>query len=119
MKTGLAVWSLVSMYPLVTSRSSKPDTFYVHCWTTSISSLHITQALHSHARTTHLIREEIKNSTLSQAELASLYNVIRQTIRKWQDRNSVDDASHRPNTMHTTLTPEQKLVVVRRKTGSD
>jgi transposase InsO family protein/transposase-like protein len=72
----------------------------------------MTQALHSRARTTHLIREEIKNSTLSQAELARLYNVSRQTIRKWQDRDSVDDASHRPNTMRTTLTPEQELVVV-------
>ena len=72
----------------------------------------MTQALHSRARTTHLIREEIKNSTLSQAELARLYNVSRQTIRKWQDRDSVGDASHRPNTMHTTLTPEQELVVV-------
>src|SRR5471032_672347 len=100
------------MYPLVTGRSSKPDTFCVHCWTTSISSLHMTQALHSRARTTHLIREEIKNSTLSQAELARLYNVSRQTIRKWQDRDSVDDVSHRPNTMRTTLTPEQELVVV-------
>src|SRR5471030_1659594 len=100
------------MYPLVTGRSSKPGTFYVHCQTTSISSLHMTQALHSRARTTHLIREEIKNSTLSQAELARLYNVSRQTIRKWQDRDSVDDVSHRPNTMRTTLTPEQELVVV-------
>src|SRR5450830_981406 len=72
----------------------------------------MTQALHSRARTTHLIRAEIKNSTLSQAELARLYNVSRQTIRKWQDRDNVGDASHRPNTMHTTLTPEQELVVV-------
>lgn len=72
----------------------------------------MTQALHSRARTTHLIREEIKNSTLSQAELARLYNVSRQTIRKWQDRDSVDDVSHRPKTMYTTLTPDQELIVV-------
>jgi DNA-binding transcriptional regulator YiaG len=51
----------------------------------------MTQALHSQARTTHLIREEIKNSTLPQAELARLYNVTRQTIRKWQDRESPVD----------------------------
>ncbi|MFX7824784.1 IS481 family transposase, partial [Acinetobacter baumannii] len=42
----------------------------------------MTQALHSQARTTHLIREEIRNSKLPQAELARLYNVTRQTIRK-------------------------------------
>jgi hypothetical protein len=72
----------------------------------------MTQALHSQARTTHLIREEIRNSTLSQAELARLYNVTRQTIRKWQDRDSPQDRSHCPDKMYTTLTPEQELIVV-------
>jgi transposase-like protein len=72
----------------------------------------MTQALHRQARTTHLIREEIKNSTLPQAELARLYNVTRQTIRKWQDRESPGDGSHSPKTMYTTLTPDQELIVV-------
>ena len=72
----------------------------------------MTQALHSQARTTHLIREEIRNSTLPQAELARLYNVTRQTIRKWQDRESPVDGSHCPKTMKTTLTPDQELIVV-------
>ena len=72
----------------------------------------MTQALHSQARTTHLIREEIRNSTLPQAELARLYNVTRQTIRKWQDRESPVDRSHSPKTMYTTLTPDQELIVV-------
>jgi hypothetical protein len=72
----------------------------------------MTQALHSQARTTHLIRKEIKNSKLPQAELARLYNVTRQTIRKWQDRETPLDGSHCPKTMNTTLTPEQELIVV-------
>ena len=72
----------------------------------------MTQSLHSQARTTHLLREEIRNSTLPQAELARIYNVTRQTIRKWQDRASTEDGSHRPNKMHTTLTSEQELIVV-------
>ena len=72
----------------------------------------MTQALHSQARTTHLIRTEIRASTLSQAALARLYNVTRQTIRKWQDRESPADGSHCPNTMYTTLTPAQELIVV-------
>ena len=76
----------------------------------------MTQALHSQARTTHLIREEIKNSTLPQAELARLYNVTRQTIRKWQDRDSPVDGSHWPKTLNTTLTPEQELIVVELRT---
>jgi DNA-binding XRE family transcriptional regulator len=41
----------------------------------------MTQAFHSLARTTHLIRKEIRESDLSQAELARRYNVSRQTIR--------------------------------------
>ena len=67
----------------------------------------MTQALHSQARTTHLIREEIRNSTLPQAELARLYNVTRQTIRKWQNRDTPQDKSHAPTKMYTTLSPEQ------------
>ena len=72
----------------------------------------MTQALHSQARTTHLIREEIRVSSLHQAALARLYNVTRQTIRKWQDRTSPVDGSHVPITMNTTLTPAQELIVV-------
>ena len=76
----------------------------------------MTQALHSQARTTHLIREEIRTSTLSQAALARLYNVSRQTIRKWQDRESPVDGSHCPLTMNTTLTSAQELIVVELRT---
>lgn len=72
----------------------------------------MTQALHSQARATHLIREEIRNSTLPQAELARLYNVSRQTIRKWQSRDTPEDRSHAPNKMYTTRSPEQELIVV-------
>jgi transposase InsO family protein/transposase-like protein len=72
----------------------------------------MTQALHSQARTTHLIREEIRNSKLPQAELARLYNVTRQTIRKWQNRDSNEDKSHCPDKMYTTLSAEQELIVV-------
>ena len=41
-----------------------------------------------------------------------MYNVTRQTIRKWQNRESPEDKSHAPNKMYTTLTPEQELIVV-------
>ena len=76
----------------------------------------MSQALHSQARTTHLIRDEIRKSTLSQRELAERYNVSRLTIRKWQNRDSAEDLSHRPRTMHTTLTPAQELIVVELRT---
>ena len=76
----------------------------------------MSQALHSQARTTHLIRDEIRKSTLSQRELAERYNVSCLTIRKWQNRDSAEDLSHRPRTMHTTRTPAQELIVVELRT---
>ena len=45
-------------------------------------------ALHSQAHTTHLIRDEIRKSMLSQRGLAERYHVSRLTIRKWQNRDS-------------------------------
>ena len=72
----------------------------------------MTQSLHSQARTTHRIREEIRNSDLSQAELARRYGVSRLTIAKWQKRESVEDKSHRPDTLHTTLSAAQEMIVV-------
>lgn len=76
----------------------------------------MSQALHSLARPTHLIRKEIRESELSQAELARRYNVSRQTIRKWKGRDSEEDRSHRPDTLRTTLTPAQEAIVVELRT---
>ena len=76
----------------------------------------MTQALHSRARTTHLIREEIRKSTLPQKTLAELYNVSRLTVRKWQNRDSAEDGSHRPHTLHTTLTEAQEIIAVTLRT---
>ena len=77
----------------------------------------MSQALHSLARTTQLIRKEIRESTETQAELARRYNVTRQTINKWQKRDSAEDRSHRPDTLRTTLTPAQEAVVVELRTS--
>ena len=76
----------------------------------------MTQALHSQARTTHLIREEIRRSPLPQKTLAELYNVSRLTLRKWQNRDSAEDGSHRPHTLHTTLTEAQEIIAVTLRT---
>jgi transposase InsO family protein len=73
--------------------------------------------LHSEARTTPKLRCEIKASSLTQTALAKQYNVSRLTIRKWQNREEMTDKSHRPDTLHTTLTEAQEwLVVELRKT---
>lgn len=68
--------------------------------------------VHAQARTTPRTRAEIKDSDASQAELARQYNVGRATVRKWHDRDDVQDRSHRPHKLATTLSPGQEAVVV-------
>jgi len=73
--------------------------------------------IHSQARTTPIIRREIRDSELTQKALAKKYGVTRLTIRKWQHRESVEDRSHRPHNLSTTLSPlEEEIVVALRKT---
>jgi len=68
--------------------------------------------IHPQARTTPQIRAEIKASTgMNQQALAEKYNVGRQTIKKWQDRELTTDKSHRPDHLQTTLTPIQEEIV--------
>jgi transposase InsO family protein len=64
------------------------------------------------ARTTPLLRAEIKASTSSQAGLASTYNVSVATVRKWQGRDDPNERSLRPHKLSTTLSPGQEAIVV-------
>jgi transposase-like protein len=68
--------------------------------------------LHKKARTTPEIRREIQASDLASSVLASKYGVCRHTIRKWRNRDSVEDASHRPHRIHATLNEAQEVIVV-------
>ncbi len=68
--------------------------------------------VHAQARTTPLLRVEIKASTATQAELADSYNVSVATVRKWQRRDEPHDRSHRPHKLCTTLSPGQEAIVV-------
>ena len=68
--------------------------------------------LHKRARTTPAIREELRQSTLSERTLAHQYNISRATIRKWKKRNSVEDHSHRPHVLHATLSSSEEVIVV-------
>ena len=68
--------------------------------------------LHKNARTTPAIREELRNSTASERELARQYHLHRATVRKWKHREDGADHSHRPNKLYTTLTPAQEAVAV-------
>ena len=68
--------------------------------------------IHAQARTTKLVRAEIKASGLSERKLAERYNITRSTVRKWKSRAEQDDRSHRPHNMQTTLSPAQEQLVV-------
>src|SRR5690625_1960125 len=68
--------------------------------------------LHVNAVTTPRIRREIQASTESHVALAARYNVSIDTIRRWRQRDDVQDRSHTPHRLQTTLTPAQEAVVV-------
>ena len=68
--------------------------------------------LHKNARTTPAVRKEIRESTASDTELALHYGLSRATIHKWRNRQGMDDASHCPHTLQTTLTPAQEIIVI-------
>ena len=68
--------------------------------------------IHKQARTTPQLREEIRNSSLPERDLARKYNITRSTVRKWKYRKDGDDRSHRPHRMHTVLNPAQEAIVV-------
>jgi transposase InsO family protein len=68
--------------------------------------------VHPLARTTPRTRAEIKASTETASVLAERYNVSLATARKWKGREDVQDRSHRPHTLSTTLTPAQEVLVV-------
>ncbi|MGD9947386.1 MAG: hypothetical protein AB7U29_02780 [Desulfobulbus sp.] len=68
--------------------------------------------LHKQARTTPAIRQEIRESSLSERALAEKYGISRSTVRKWKQRQSVEDNSHRPHTIHTALSPIEELFAV-------
>ena len=68
--------------------------------------------VHPRARTTPLTRAEINASTVTLTALADRYNVTVATIRKWKGRDDMQDRSHRPNLLATTLTPIQEVLVV-------
>ena len=68
--------------------------------------------IHTQARTTPKIRAEIQVSTLSDYALAKKYNLTRKTVRKWRKRQTVEDYSHRPHQLLTTLTPLEEAIVV-------
>ena len=72
----------------------------------------MSHTIHSLARTTPKVRAEINASELSVSELSRRYNLSRDTVYKWRNRDDFSDRSHRPHILHTTLsTLEEELVI--------
>lgn len=68
--------------------------------------------VHPQARTTPRTRAEIHSCPDSSSELALRYNTTVATVRKWQGREDMQDRSHCPHTLNTTLSPGQEALVV-------
>jgi len=66
--------------------------------------------LHKNARTPPAIRLELQSQpeSVSDRELAKAYHLNRHTVAKWRQREGVEDASHRPQRLHATLSAAQE-----------
>ena len=76
----------------------------------------MTAKQHKNATTTPEIRAFIRESELPTAVLARLLKVSESTVRKWRKRDTLEDASHIPKNINTTLTLQQQYVVVQLRT---
>lgn len=74
------------------------------------------QKLHKNAKTNYAIRLAIKQSGEPISVLASKYQLSWQTVKKWKQREKVEDLSSRPHKTRTTLTQkEEDLILFERK----
>lgn len=68
--------------------------------------------LHGQATTTPKIRAAIQASDEPAWIVAERHGTSEQTVWKWRKRDSVEDRSHTPHRLQTTLTPAQEAVAV-------
>jgi len=68
--------------------------------------------LHKNATTTPATRLAIQQAHGTEAELAQRFGVGKFTIRKWRKRSTVEDGSHTPHRLQTTLNTGQEEIVV-------
>ena len=74
------------------------------------------QKLHENARTNYTIRLAIKQSREPIAVLAARYHLIWTTVRKWRERDCLEDKSSQPHRLGISLTQEQEdLILFERK----
>ncbi|WP_353848914.1 helix-turn-helix domain-containing protein, partial [Alcanivorax sp.] len=70
--------------------------------------------LHANATTTPRIRKALQQAPehVSNRKLAEQFGISVATVRRWRYRDSIEDRSHTPHHLRTTLTPEQQQVVL-------
>jgi IS30 family transposase len=73
-------------------------------------------SLHANATTTPKVRASIQRSKKPVAELAVALGVSETTIRRWRGRTTVNDRSHTPKTLATSLSPMDEALVCELRT---
>ena len=73
-------------------------------------------SLHKQATTTPKVRAAIRASDEPAWVLAERHGISEQTVWKWRKRDDVQDRSHTPHRLQTTLTPAQEAVAVALRT---
>jgi transposase len=73
--------------------------------------------LHANATTTPKTRSYIQGSKKSVAKLAAELGVSETTIYRWRDRTTVEDRSHRPKNLVTSLSPVEERAVCELRTS--
>jgi transposase len=73
--------------------------------------------LHANATTTPKTRSYIQRSKKSVAKLAAELGVSETTIYRWRDRTTVEDRSHRPKNLVTSLSPVEERAVCELRTS--
>ena len=68
--------------------------------------------LHKNATTTPAVRAQIQQSSATEGELAAQFSISRTTVQRWKRRDSVQDRSHTPHRLQTTLNAGQEELVV-------
>lgn len=76
------------------------------------------QILHKRATTTHAIRKQIQNAEGSINSIAKKFNLNWATVKKWKEKDSVEDAQMGNGRANSVLSPEEDYLIceVRRKT---
>jgi len=69
-------------------------------------------ALHKNATTAPALRAQIQQSSANESELAARYGISRTALQRQKDRDSVEDRSHTPHRLQTTLNAGHKELVV-------